>query len=278
MANTSTRSIAKVTVTFGLISLPVRVIKATDVHGGSHEFHQYHSDDAGRIRQQRVCEACDEVIAYADVARGLEMPDGRVIFITKEDQESLPLVTTKEIEIQQFADADEISPLMFINSYYLEPDGPASAKAYALLLAALAKTKRVGIAKVAFKAESREHLAVLRIEDGLLALSTLLWPSEIRHFHFDALDDLSISTPTLKLAVDLVDSLTAPFDPAQYVDEYGKAMTELIDAKVNGTPIISAPSTKKVSGDKSLEELLAASLKRKPAAGAANKSSRKKAS
>jgi DNA end-binding protein Ku len=261
MAGTG-RAVAKLTVTFGLVSLPVRLLKATDSPNGT-GLHQYHGEDNGRIRYDKRCESCGEVITAADIVKGLES-SGDVVVITEEDMETLPLASTKEIEVLQFSDAGEIPALMYRTTYYLEPDGPGSVRAYALLQGALAKTKRVGICKMALRSDGREHLAALRIEGGVLALTTLTWPKDVRHVHFDDLDGIEVAGPTLKMATQLVDSMTAKFDPEKFEDEYAKALSELVDAKVAGKVLTPAPK-KKAAATTSLDDLLKASLAGKKA-------------
>ncbi len=263
---TANKAVAKVSLSFGLVNLPVRVIKATEASAQS--FHQVHQEDGGRIKQRRFCSIDDEEVPYADIAKGLETADGTVI-ITPEDMEGLPLATTKEIAVTQFVSVGEITPTMHDASYYLEPDGPGSARAYALLHAALADSGRVAIAKVSLR-QGRERLAMVRVEGQLMMLTTLLWPEEVRTVQVDGLDDVEIAGPTLKMAKELVDSMTAPFNPDDYKDEYGRALQEVVDAKLAGKTLVAA-APKEAAPKADLADLLAASL-------AAGKKKAKKAS
>src|SRR6266702_595281 len=223
---TATKAVAKVNLSFGLVNLPVRVVKATEARGTS--FHQVHPKDGGRIRQERHCRICDDVLEFADVAKGLETADGTGL-ITGEDLDALPLATTREIAVHQFTEAGAITPTMHDASYYLEPEGPGSTRAYILLHAALAESGRIAIAKVALR-QGRERLAMVRVEGPLLLLITLLWPEEVRTVRVDDLNGAEADGATLKMARQLIDSMTAPFDPEEYKDDYGRALQELVDA------------------------------------------------
>lgn len=253
----SYRSVAKLTVSFGLVSLPVSAIKATDDPREGMKAHQVHPEDGGRIKFSRYCSVCKETIAYEDIGKGVETPEG-VIIITDEDMEHLPISSSKDIEITQFSSEEEISPIMYKSNYYLEPDGQPAARAYALILAALAKSNRVGIGKVTLR-EGREHLAALRVEDNKLMLTTLLWPEEVRHVHFDSLDGVEVTGSTLKMAIQLVNSLTKPFDPTEFKNEYRAAFEELVAAKKAGE-IPAAIEPKKSAPGLDLEAMLKASL------------------
>jgi DNA end-binding protein Ku len=231
------RSIWRGAVSFGLVSIGVKLYSATE--DKDVRFHQVHVTDGGRIKYKRVCSIDGEEVEYGDIAKGYELPDGDVVILTDEDFEDLPLSTRREIEVLQFVDQDEIDPIMFEKTYYLEPDGPA-ARPYVLLRDALENAGQVAITKIAIR--QRESLAALRIIDGVLVLHTMRWPDEIRRPDFAFLDeDISVRPQELKMAEALIASMTGDFDPSEYTDDYREAMTALLEAKQSGGEVAQVP-------------------------------------
>jgi len=224
------RSIWKGSLTFGLVNVPIKVYSATEDH--DIRFRQVHGEDMGRIRYSRVCEKCGKVVPFEDIEKAFEGDDGQLVLVTQEDMESLPVDRSHEIEIVEFVPSDQIDPLMFDKPYYLEP-ATNSPKAYVLLRRTLEQTDRIAIAKFALR--QKQRLAVLRVRDDVLVVQTLLWPDEVRQPDFVGLgDDVEISDKELKMAVSLVDSFAADFDPDEFVDEYRVELEQLIDAKLEG--------------------------------------------
>jgi DNA end-binding protein Ku len=231
------RSIWRGAVSFGLVSIGVKLYSATE--DKDVRFHQVHVTDGGRIKYKRVCSIDGEDVEYSDIAKGYELPDGDVVILTDEDFEDLPLSTRREIEVLQFVDQDEIDPIMFEKTYYLEPDGPA-ARPYVLLRDALENAGQVAITKIAIR--QRESLAALRIIDGVLVLHTMRWPDEIRRPDFAFLDeDISVRPQELKMAEALIASMTGEFDPSEFTDDYREAMTALLEAKQSGGEVAQVP-------------------------------------
>lgn len=227
------RSIWKGAISFGLISIPVKLYGATEEK--SVRFHQVHPADGGRIRYQRVCEVCGEEVPYAEIGKGYETPDGRVAILESEDFDELPLRTTKAVDVVQFVESSEIDPTYIAKTYYLEADGPGS-KPYVLLRDALAESGRWALVKVALR--SRETLAVVRAKDDLLVMHSILWPDEIRDGAFAApSEDVSVSKSELTMAHSFIDALSAPFEPEEFTDSYREALEALVESKLNGTAI-----------------------------------------
>ncbi|HET9254139.1 MAG TPA: Ku protein [Pseudonocardiaceae bacterium] len=240
------RAIWKGALAFGMVSIPVRLYSATEDRDVS--FHQVHETDAGRVHYRRVCEVCGEEVAYADLAKGYELPSGETVLLTDEDFAGLPLPTTKTVELVAFVPADQIDPLALARGYYLEPE-PSGRKPYELLRAALERSNRVGLAKIAVR--NKESLAVLRPRGEVLALQTMVWPDEVRKAQFDVLDrEVAVSEVELTMADTLIEAMASDFTPEQYHDGYREALLSVIEAKTTGTtpppkpaPAGTAPST-----------------------------------
>jgi DNA end-binding protein Ku len=233
------RSIWRGAVSFGLVSIGVKLYSATE--DKDIRFHQVHAADGGRVKYRRVCSVDGEELEYSDIAKGYELPSGEVVILTDEDFEQLPLSTRREIEVLEFVDQAEIDPIMFEKTYYLEPDGPA-ARPYVLLRDALENAGQVAITKIALR--QRESLAALRVRDGVLVLHTMRWPDEIRRPDFAFLDeDISVRPQELKMAEALIGSMTTEFDATEFTDDYREAMTALLEAKQIGGEVAQPAET-----------------------------------
>jgi DNA end-binding protein Ku len=228
------RSIWKGSVAFGLVNVPVKVYSATE--DNDIKFHQVHAKDNGRIRYKRVCEVCGEVVEYRDIARSYDSEDGQTVVITDEDIATLPEERSREIDVLEFIPADQLDPMLYDKSYFLEPDSKSS-KAYVLLAKTLADTDRIAI--VHFTLRNKTRLAALRVKDfskrDVMMIHTLLWPDEIRDPDFPSLDkEVEIKPAELKMAGQVVESMTDDFHPDQFRDTYREEMLELIKAKIEG--------------------------------------------
>ncbi|TKK85497.1 Ku protein [Herbidospora galbida] len=230
------RSIWKGAISFGLVTIPVKLYSATEQKDVS--FHQVHREDGGRIRYKRVCTVDGEEVAYADIAKGYELPTGDMVVLTDDDFADLPLSSSRRIDVLQFTPVEQIDPIYFAKSYFLEPDAQG-AKPYVLLRDALERSGQVAIVKVALR--QRESLATLRVRDGIFVLETMLWPDEVRTADFAFLDeDIDLRPQELKMAESLIETMVADFDPGEYKDAYREALQEVIDAKVAGREVIQA--------------------------------------
>ncbi|MEU9888333.1 Ku protein [Sphaerisporangium sp. NPDC051011] len=224
------RSIWKGAISFGLVTIPVKLYSATEQKDVT--FHQVHREDAGRIKYKRVCSIDGEEVQYSDIAKGYELPGGEVVVLTDEDFADLPLSTSRRIDVLQFTPADRIDPILFNKSYYLEPEN-TGVKPYILLREALERTGQVAIVKVALR--QRESLATLRIRDGVFVLETMLWPDEVREPGFQFKDeDIEVRPQELRMAESLIETMAGEFDPSEYRDSYREALQEVIEAKIQG--------------------------------------------
>ena len=237
------RSIWKGSVGFGLVTIPVKLYGATEEKDVS--FHQVRRSDGSRIRYKRVAEADGEEVQYADIAKGYSLPSGDVVVLTDDDFADLPLPTNKQIDVMAFVPLEQVDPIYFAKSYYLEPEKNGT-KPYVLLRDALDASGRVALVKVALR--NREQLAVLRVKDGVFVLETMLWPDEIRTPDFAFLgEDVDVRPNELHMAQSLIETLAGDFAPDEYRDDYREALQSLIDAKIEGEEITSPVATAETS-------------------------------
>lgn len=234
------RAIWKGAVSFGLVNVPVRLFAATENHDVA--FRQVHVKDGGRIRYKRVCSIDGEEVPYSDIAKGYETDSGQMVVLTDEDMRSLPSRSTKEIAIEKFVPADQIDPLLFDRSYYLEPE-KNGVKPYVLLRDALGKADRMALVTVSIR--TRMTLAVLRVREGVIVLQTMLWADEIRKPEFDFLgEETHATSKELAMASSLVDSLSGDYEPEEFEDDYAEAVEALVASKIEGGEVKEAPAPK----------------------------------
>ncbi|MEU3500759.1 Ku protein [Streptomyces hundungensis] len=232
------RSIWNGAISFGLVSIPIKLVNATENHSIS--FRQIHTEDGGRVRYRKVCELDGEELSTDEIGKAYEDADGSMIPITDADLASLPLPTAKTIEIVAFVPADSIDPLQMDAAYYLSANGVPAAKPYTLLREALKRSRKVAIAKFALR--GRERLGMLRVVDDVIAMHGLLWPDEIRASDDAAPEaDVSVRDAELDLADALMDTL-GEVDMATLHDDYRAAVEELIAAKADGTVPAAEPA------------------------------------
>ncbi|MEY7978964.1 Ku protein [Streptomyces pilosus] len=232
------RSIWNGAISFGLVSIPIKLVNATENHAIS--FRQIHTEDGGRIRYRKFCELEDREVTGQEIGKGYEDADGTIIPITDEDLSSLPIPTAKTIEIVAFVPEDRIDPLQMDAAYYLAAGGAPAAKPYTLLREALKRSNKVAIAKYALR--GRERLGMLRVVGDAIAMHGLLWPDEVRAPEGVAPDtDVTVRDKELDLADALMDTL-GEVDLEDLHDEYREAVEEVIAAKASGEPPPEAPA------------------------------------
>jgi DNA end-binding protein Ku len=269
------RSIWKGSVSFGLVSIGVKLYAATEERDVS--FHQVRRSDGARIRYKRVAESDGEEVAYSDIAKGYQLPSGEIVVLTDEDFKDLPLPSARVVDVLQFVPADQIDPIYYNRTYFLEPEKTA-VKPYVLLREALEQSDTVGLVKVAIR--NREQLATLRVREGVIVLTTMIWPDEVRAADFGLLDeDIELRPQEEQMARSLVESMTGEFEPEQYTDNYRGALQAVIDAKVEGREIVEAEEPQPTAGNVvDLMSALRASVEAaKKGRGAADGTSAKKA-
>ncbi|MFG1795131.1 Ku protein [Nocardia sp. NPDC049149] len=250
------RSIWKGSIAFGLVNVPVKVYTATEDH--DIRFHQVHAKDGGRIKYDRVCTVCGKSVQYADIDKAYESPEGDKVILTDEDFAKLPAAEKHEIPVLQFVPSEQIDPILFDKSYYLEPDS-STPKAYVLLATTLERIDRTAL--VHFTLRQKTRLAALRVRDGMLVLQTLLWPDEVRAVEFESLDGVAEpKSQEIKMAETLVETMSDDFDPDQYTDEYQIELKRLLDEAIaSGTgKVPEQPEAAPAEMDAEVVDLVAA--------------------
>lgn len=233
------RSMWKGTLTFGLVSVPVKLYTA--VSERSVHFHQLHATDHARIVQKRYCSAEEEEVPYSEIVKGYEIAPGRHVVIEPEEFASLEPAFTRSIEIEDFVQMQEIDPILFDRPYYLVPNR-GGARPYKLLLQAMRDTDRVAIGRVVLR--SRQQLVAIHPRDETLVMTTMNFGDEVvptSELHELHEEHVELSDSELEIAHKLVDSIARPFDPANYRDTYREALLDLIDQKASGEQVSLEP-------------------------------------
>jgi DNA end-binding protein Ku len=249
------RAIWSGAISFGLVNIPVKLYSA--VSRKTVRFHQIDAESGQRIRQQRVSPGSGEEVPYEQIVKGYEISPDRYVTITPEELESLEPQKTRTIDIEEFVDLEQIDPIYYDHPYYLVPDKGAG-KAYKLLLDAMDEADKVAIARVVIR--SKENLVALRSHQGAITMETMLFPDEV--IQPDSIEELSAVDGDVKttkreldMAKQLIESLSADFDPSGYRDEYRERVLDLIERKAAGETItIEEPAAEK----KEVPDLMAA--------------------
>ena len=227
------RAIWKGAVSFGMVSIPIKLYTATDEKDVS--FNLLHKKDGARIKQQRYCPEDDAVIEWNDVARGYEIAPDQYVIMEPEDFEKVPVDTTHTIEITDFVPSEQIDPIYYQKTYYLEPE-KIGGKPFALLREVLKDSKLVALAKVTLR--QKEQLCTLRVYNNTISLETMFYADEIRATdEISVPEDVSLGEKEMQMAKSLVEMLTGNFEPEKYHDNYREALLELIERKSEGQEI-----------------------------------------
>jgi DNA end-binding protein Ku len=229
------RAIWSGVISFGMVSIPVKLYTATEDKDIS--FNLLHKECGTRLKQLRWCPYHERAVEWNEIARGYEYAKDEYVVMEDADFEKLPLPSKRAVELSAFVDAGQIDPIYYQRTYYLEPE-EKGVKPYALLMRALKDKQLTGIAKIAIR--NKEQLCALRPMDGTLVLETLLYPDEIREVPSE-LPETKVSEKELDMATALIDLLRDDFEPEKYKDEYREALSQVIDAKLEG-PQVSAPT------------------------------------
>ncbi|WP_420076954.1 Ku protein [Streptomyces sp. JL3001] len=240
------RSIWSGAISFGLVTVPINVVSATEDH--SIRFHQYHLEDMGRVRVRKYCEVEDREVANAEIGKGYQLTKEQVIPISDEELREIPLPTAKAIDIEAFVPLESIDPIRIGEGYYLQPSGQVAAKPYRLLVQALGRSSKVAIAKYAWS--GRERLGVLRIKDDVIVLHAMRWPDEIRDPAELLPEPVELTEDEIDGALALMDSMTRDDldDPELFRDTYTDALAKVIEAKRDDKPLPKGPEPEETGG------------------------------
>ncbi|MDQ3772271.1 MAG: Ku protein [Actinomycetota bacterium] len=271
------RPIWKGSITFGLISIPVKLFSAVQEKGL--KFNMLHDEEAcpeggGRIKFKRVCSACEQEVVYDDIVKGYEYTSGHYVTFNQDELAALDVDSIKAIDVVSFVPLTDIDPIYFNKTYYVAPDA-TGIKAYKLLADALEAEGQVGIAKVALR--EKEHLATIRLKDDVFVLETMHWPDEIREGEFEELDKkIDVRDNEVKMARQLIQQLSGEFDPREFQDEYRLKLEELAKQKVEGREVTVAAEpdeepTKVVDLMEALKASVAEAKKNKDASSSGSK-------
>ena len=233
------RAIWSGAISFGLVNVPVKLYSATSPK--TVRFHQVSSKTGARIRQKRVDPSTGEEVPYEEIVKGYEIGPDKYVVIAPEELEALDPKATRSIDIEEFVDLDQIDPIFFERPYYLVPE-TGGTKAYALLRDAMKETNKVAIGRLVLR--TKQYLAAIRPRDDVLVIETMLYADEV--VDADDLegvphDEIEVSERELKMARQLIDSLTADFQPEKYRDEYRERVLALIEAKAEGQELVTQP-------------------------------------
>jgi DNA end-binding protein Ku len=230
------RPIWKGSISFGLISIPVKLFSA--VENKSLKFHLLHDEDGGRIKYKRECAKCGKDVDWGDIVKGYEYSKDHYVTFTDEELESVEVDSIKAIDVVSFVPLTDIDPIYFDKTYYVIPE-PSGLKAYKLLSEALEAEGQVGVAKVALR--DKEHLSTIRLKDDVFVLETMHWPDEIREPEFEELSKkVEVRDQEVKMARQLIQQLSDEFKPDQFEDEYRVKLQELAERKVEGQEVTVA--------------------------------------
>lgn len=230
------RTLWKGTLSFGLVTIPVGLYTATEDKSPS--FNQLRESDHSRISYKRVAKADDTEVPFDEIVKGFEYERDHYVVFSKDEIDALRPASSRTIDIQQFVPLEQIDPIYFDRAYYLAPD-PSGAKAYGLLSQAMEDSSSVAICKITLR--DKEHLATLRLRDGVFVLETMHWPDEIRAFDLEDVDITEVPEPRpqeVKMAQALISSLTEDFSPEAFRDEYRERVLEAVQAKVEGAEVV----------------------------------------
>ena len=241
------RAIWKGHIRFSLVTIPVRIYNAVDTDQ-TMRFNQLHKQDHGPIGYDKRCKKCNRVVTNEEIVKGYTFEPERYVVVEKEDLDKVKLKSTKIIEIDGFIDSKDVHPTLFEAPYYAGPDGPVAVKSYSLLAAALKETGKVGIGKVVLR--DREDIVLISPYEQAIALYKLRTPKEIRNVgEIPQLAGKAVDKQQLKLAKNLIDSMTTKLGKIDMTDKYQDALREMIEAKVEGKQIVTVEEEEKPTVD-----------------------------
>jgi len=233
------KSIWKGHIRFSLVTIPIRIYNAVDTNE-TIRFNQLHKEDNGGVTYEKKCKKCGRTLTAEDIVKGYEFEPGQYVVVSAEDLEKIKIKSTKVIEIEGFIDATEVRPALYDAPYFAGPDGLVAAKTYTLLGEALKASGKVGIGKVALR--DREEIVMIAPLEGGIVLYKLRSPQELRKMEsVPQIERKEVNKDELKLSISLVESMTKNLQDLDLTDRYRDALREMIEAKISGKQVVSAP-------------------------------------
>lgn len=227
-------------ISFGLVSVPVQLFTA--VRPNTIRFKQLNSSTKAPVRQKRVDERTGDEVPYRDIVKGYEVGEDRYVVVERDELAALDPRASRLIDILDYVEAAEIDPIYYDRAYYLTPDGEIAAKPYRLLLEAMARAEKVAVAKLVMR--NRAYLAAIRAQDDMLLLSTMHYHDEVADpadLDADLGEDVRVDDREIRMAEQLIESLTTSFDPTAYRDEHRERVLEFLEARAEGEQVELAP-------------------------------------
>ena len=237
------RSIWKGHIRFSLVTIPIRIYNAVDTEE-TIRFNQLHKEDNGAVGYEKKCKKCGKALTAEEIVKGYQFEPEQYVIVSPEDLAKIKLKSTKVIDIEGFIDADEIHPTLYDSPYFAGPDGPVAAKTYSLLSQALKASGKVGVGKVVLR--DREEVVTVSALDGGLVLYKLRNPAELRKIEsVPQVEHKEANKEELKLSINLVESMAGDLKDFDLSDRYRDALREMIEAKIAGREVVSAPEEEK---------------------------------
>lgn len=233
------RSIWKGHLQFSLVTIPIRIYNAVD-RDETIRFNQLHKEDNGAVGYDKKCKRCGKTLTMDEIEKGYQFEPDQYVIVSSEDLAKIKLKSTKVIEIQGFIDAGEVDTSLYESPYFAGPDGPIATKTYALLSQALKASGKAGIGKVVLR--DREEILLVAPRDGGLVLHKLRRPNELRKIeNVPQVEKRDVNKDELKLSISLVESMAASLTDLDLTDHYSEALREMVEAKIAGREVVSAP-------------------------------------
>jgi len=237
------RSIWKGHIRFSLVTIPIRIYNAVDTNE-SIRFNQLHKEDNGQVGYEKKCKKCGKTLTAEEIVKGYQFEPEQYVIVSPEDIDKIRLKSTKVIEIEGFIDSSEVHPTLYESPYFAGPDGVVAAKTYSLLTEALKASGKVGVGKVVLR--DREEVVMISPLDGGLVLYKLRNPEELRKMEtVPQLEAKEVNKEELKLSISLVESMASSMQELDLTDRYRDALREMIESKIAGKQVVTAPEEEK---------------------------------
>jgi len=252
------RSVWKGHIRFSLVTIPIQVFSAVETKNNI-SFNQLHKEDNGRVGYKKTCKSCNEVLKPKDIVKGYEYEPDQYVVLTKDELSAVKLKSTRAIDIEAFVDISEVHPSRFEAVYFVGPDGDVAKQPFQLFLQTIKKSNKAGIGRIILR--DREDVVVMVPEGSAIIMYKLRYPYELRDItKVPDTEEIEVDESQLKLAQTLVDSLATTFEEIDFEDRYHEALMELVNKKIEGEEIVTAPDTETSTPTVNIMDALKASI------------------